>query len=260
MKALLYLKKIYGKFLEVGNRHINRVIGNINYKKFVIISDARTGSTLLMGLLNSHPEIIAEGEIFKRLRNINSIELWNDVFRSRPKKIRWVGFKLFYDHPWNSDDRTVWNLIEEDKDIVIIHLVRENILRSYISKQIGLKTKKWTENKKKPNTLTVDQKRVKINIEDCIANLSQIDQKERETREKYKNHKLIPVSYEELSNDKSKVMRCIFNELEVKNKILSTSMLKQNPEKLRDLIVNYEELYSALEDTRWISFLDEEIK
>ena len=70
MIILARLKDIYGRLLDFKNRKIERLFGSTDYKKFVIISDARTGSTLLMGLMNNHPEIIAMGEIFKKWERV----------------------------------------------------------------------------------------------------------------------------------------------------------------------------------------------
>ena len=186
-----------------------------------------------------------------------TIDIWNDIFRSRSNFVKWVGFKLFYDHPWNSIDRKVWNLIEEDKNIVIIHLIRVNKLRSYVLKQIGLKTKIWMDNIKNPNSVSTDQKKIHINSQECISSLEKIEQKETQTRQRYNRHKVIPVTYEELGHDKKRTMRRIFNELGVKNRLIDTSMIKQNSEKLKDLIINYEELYSDLKETKWGKYLNE---
>ena len=146
------------------------LFGTHKYKKFVIVSDSRTGSTLLMQLLNSHPEIITLGEEFKDLNQLSCKESWRNIFRRRPKKINWVGFKLFYFHPRKSMDREVWDLIESDKRIVIIHLTRQNILRSYVSKKIGLKTRKWTESVNLPLEINEEDKKVKLEPAECRKN------------------------------------------------------------------------------------------
>lgn len=245
------LKKFYGRYLDARERITNQIFGNIEYRKFVIISDARTGSTLLMALLDNHPEIIAKGELFKQLRGKTTLDIWNDLFRKRPKKVKWVGFKLFYDHPWNSGERKVWDLIEEDKGIVIIHLVRNNKIRSYVSKQIGLKTKLWTEGVNQPNTLTLEDKKVNIDPRQCIENIEKIDRLESDTKKRFRDHNLIPVSYEELSTDKNATMNRVYKELNVTELEIQTNLKKQNPEKLQDLVLNYEELRKYLSNTRW---------
>jgi LPS sulfotransferase NodH len=257
MKIYSTLKKFYGRLLSARERITNRIFGYLEYRKFVIISDARTGSTLLMALLDNHPEIIAKGELFKQLLDRTTPDIWKDLFRKRSKKIKWVGFKLFYDHPWNSGERKVWDLIEQDKNIVIIQLVRHNKVRSYVSKQIGLKTKLWTEGINKPNTLTLEDKKVNIDPRKCIENIEEIDRLEFQTKERFRDHKIIPMIYEELSADKNKAMNRIYKDLNVTVMEIQTNLKKQNPEKLQDLVLNYEELRNYLSNTRWDFCLEE---
>ncbi len=45
--------------------------GNTDYRRFMILSRTRTGSTMLLSLLNSHPNVYAEGEIFRALNGRN---------------------------------------------------------------------------------------------------------------------------------------------------------------------------------------------
>ena len=251
MRVYSILKDYYSRFLEGRERITNRIFGNLDYRKFVIISDARTGSTLLMALLDNHPEVIAKGELFKQFHGKTTMHIWNDLFRKRPKKVKWVGFKLFYDHPWNSGDRKVWELIEKDKNIVIIHLVRNNKVRSYVSKQIGLKTKQWTEGINKPNSLTLEDKKVRVDPRLCMENIEGIFRLEGETRKQFREHKIIPVSYEELSADKNRTMKRVYKDLNVTLMEIQTNLKKQNPEKLQDLVLNYDELKKQLRNTRW---------
>ncbi len=127
MKA--QLRPYYIEYKEQKEKIMDQLFGNRNYRKFVIVSDSRTGSTLLMQLLKIHPEIICFGEEFKKLNGKSCRRKWSEIFRNRPREVRWVGFKLFYNHPSDSEDKKVWEFIEKDQDIVIIHLTRRNILR-----------------------------------------------------------------------------------------------------------------------------------
>ena len=147
------LQREYIRFKKLRENFRDNLFGDTNYKKFAIISDSRTGSTLLMQLLDSHPAIICFGEEFKNLENSSSSKVWKEIYRKRRKSTQWVGFKLFYFHPWKNKDQDVWKFLEADKNVVIIHLTRKNILRSYVSKEIGLKTRKWTENIHRPHQI-----------------------------------------------------------------------------------------------------------
>lgn len=245
------LREAYIKYKTVKSFTTDFLLGHRNYKKFVIISDSRTGSTLLMQLLNSHPEILAFGEEFKYLKGSSCRQVWDKIYRKRPKKIQWVGFKLFYVHPSSGNDREVWELIQQDTEIVIIHLTRKNILRSYVSKQIGLKTRKWTENVNHPHQIREEDKKVKLNAVKCLKNFESISTYIEDTEQRFKDHQIIPVVYEELDKDKQATMDRIFRELKVPDLKVSTCMKKQNPEKLEDLILNFPELKKEFAGTKW---------
>src|SRR5688572_26178109 len=94
--------------------------GNYSYRKFVIVGTARTGSTLLIELLNSHSQALAFGELFRsndsigwdvppfvKRQDAKTLSLYRSdpnlflkkhVFRRWPRNILAVGFKLFYYH------------------------------------------------------------------------------------------------------------------------------------------------------------------
>ncbi len=64
----------------------------MNKSGFVIISSQRSGSTLLINILNQHPEIICAGEIFKEQKTSNILhpEFTFDL----PSRMKSIGFKL----------------------------------------------------------------------------------------------------------------------------------------------------------------------
>ena len=56
--------------------------------KFIVITRSRTGSNLLISLLNSHPSITAYKEVFGKLENRSTQKLWDDTFSIQNKKIK----------------------------------------------------------------------------------------------------------------------------------------------------------------------------
>ena len=79
------------------------------YNKFVIIARSRTGSNLLRSYLNSHPNIEAHDELFRELKRKSCQEIWKGLFIKKNKKIKYVGFKIFYYHPLEGSDNSIWN-------------------------------------------------------------------------------------------------------------------------------------------------------
>ncbi|MBB3123531.1 LPS sulfotransferase NodH [Mesoflavibacter sabulilitoris] len=244
------LKSINRNYLRQKIKIKNFLFGDHNYKKFVIISRSRTGSTLLKALLNDHPNIICEGELFKVLNDKSCKTIWKTFYGKKPKKIQQVGFKLFYYHPFD-EDKQVWDFIKNEKDVTIIHLVRENMLRAFVSQKIGEKTKKWTENINRPHKLELDNKKVSLDYDECLETFTKISSYESQVRKDFRDFNFVELSYEDLNKDKDNAIKPIFKALGVPYKKVKTVMKKQNSEHLYDLIQNYNELLNKFKDTEW---------
>jgi LPS sulfotransferase NodH len=137
----------------------------VGYERFMILSDARTGSNLLVQALNSHPNIVCFREIFNfewpgvdfnveghnshdadslRLRNTDPPRfLREQVFGDHVADAKAVGFKFHYDHLW-AFEGLVQHLVA-DEGLRVIHLVRRNALRSLVSRMIADQTGRWFE-------------------------------------------------------------------------------------------------------------------
>ena len=244
------IKKIYSAFLKKKESLTNSLFGNKDYKKFVMISRSRTGSTLLMALLNKHNNVICEGELFKDLNGKSCLEIWNSFYSNKPRKIGHVGFKLFYYHPFD-EDKKIWDIITKDKTITIIHLTRKNYLEAYLSQKIGEKTKKWTESKYKQHNLSLEERVVTLNFDDCKETFEKIYNYESETVQRFKEHNFIEIDYQDLNSNKEKVISSIFEKFGVPNEQVEAVNKKQNAEPLEKLIENYSELKKSFANTKW---------
>ncbi len=225
------------------------IFGNQDYEKYIVITRSRTGSNLLISLLDSHPYILGGGELFRRLNNHTCAEVWNKIFISKPKKIKFLGFKLFYYHPMDSEDKGVWDIIKNDKSIKIIHLTRQNMLRTIVSREIADKTNTWTN--KKTKNIEKSQKQIELDLKHCLSEFDLIKDYEDKTRMEFTDHDIIEISYEKLVKDKQTAMNELFDFFGVFRSEVSSSYKKQNVEKLEDLVTNYDEIRNGLVDTKW---------
>ncbi len=119
-------------------------------RKFIVYGQSRSGSTLLIDLIDSHPEITCEGELLESdwgylpsNRLCSLVKLYPYPFfnyRRRLAKTKVYGFKLFCFHLRNKQkaiqrlSRTGWK---------IIYLKRNNLFEQTISNLIALETKHW---------------------------------------------------------------------------------------------------------------------
>ena len=244
------IKKIRDFFLKKRDS----LFGKENYDKFIIITRSRTGSNLLMSLLDSHPNVIAKGELFESLKGRTCKDVWNEIYDKKPKHIQYFGFKIFYYHPIDSDDKEVWNYIKNDESIKLIHLTRKNMLRTVVSRQIAEKTNRWSnvDNKK----IQITEKMVEIDINYCLNEFKLTKDYENKIRSEFKREFYMELTYEDLVKDKQEMMTRIFNFLGIENTVAKSRTIKQNSEKLEDLILNYSELKEALEESEWSYLLD----
>lgn len=133
---------------------------NATATNFIVLGYPRCGSNLLLSSLGGHPQIRIIGEVLSHEAKIRA-EAWervdpskwpasrgagyqlgedgaaflaNKIFPAGPiRNLRCFGFKIFYDHAQFDDHvSTAWDYLRSS-DIKVIHLIRRNLLYSYIS-------------------------------------------------------------------------------------------------------------------------------
>lgn len=234
------------------------LFGNRNYQKFVIITRSRTGSNLLVSLLNNHPNIHSEGEVFRRIGGTSCLEIWNSIFTSKLSRIKYVGFKIFYYHPLDSDDISVWNYLKEDHEIKVIHLRRENMLQTIVSRKIAGKTDVWSSAGN--NKLPLSERQIFLTAQECNSEFSKTEDNERLTRDNFSTHPFLEVTYEDLVDNNQKVMNNIFEFLGIPSFLVSSKLKKQNGESLSNLITNFNSLKQEFVNTKYEHFFSNNIK
>lgn len=125
------------------------------YRKFVIVTPPRSGSTMLTWTLSRHPALVSYGELFHssligwdkepaplfvskarldRERREDPVAfLRRYVWCNRPRALAAVGFKILYAQILSPENRTLSELLSRAQGIAIIHLARRSQLRAYLS-------------------------------------------------------------------------------------------------------------------------------
>ncbi|MDT0643051.1 sulfotransferase [Zunongwangia sp. F363] len=235
-------------------RQYEQFLGNDNYVKFVVVASPRTGSNFLISLLSSHRNVYAYGELFNKISDKNCRQIWDSTFSKKMPHVRAVGFKIFYDHPLGSEDREVWELINKNDNIRIIHLVRDNTLRSQLSLLVAYKTNIWGLTPTMHN-IPLKERKVKVDVEKFIGNLHKINDYKKELGKLYKEHPYYELSYEALISNVQGEMDKLFEFLDVPQRKVKSNLRKQNPENISELIENYEEFRSKIKETEFACFL-----
>ncbi len=218
-------------------------------KDFVIYGQGRSGSTLLVDLLNCHDLIRCEGEIFGE-------QVWKSVFQENLFKLvqrfpytylnskllkasnKSYGFKLLSYQTPNVD-----NFLDHlrDKGWLVIYIRRKSIFKMAISSTIAQKYNKWTALKEErvyPDKILLDK------YEFCGA-LSWIMKNEGRIQKNLSYLTHHTVTYEEdLENEQtwSKTCNLIFDLLEIPHFNVASKYRKTDPRPYEERITNYDEL------------------
>lgn len=222
--------------------------------RFVIFCQGRTGSKLLVQLLNSHPQIRCQGEILSK-------SFWNPLTRrlvlpfwrhfpllffnlqAAQKNQKAYGFKLFNKHckhpgrVLHQMNATGWK---------IIHLWRRDVFSQAISNQVAVATHHWHRNPRQaepsmPKSLHIEPERLLT----TIANILQNHQKDREILSSLPHLDLI---YEDHLKDETRrqgMTPALLRFLEQPAATLSVRLLPSYGKPYRELIENYPELEQA---------------
>lgn len=220
---------------------------------FVIVAHARSGSHMINSLLNSHPDIRSNGEKFNLVNQEECDLLFSEYATIPDKTEKILGFKLAYQLRTNKRN-DIWSKILKNNQFKVIHWYRSNLLRVYVSREIATKTEKWMGRGEQPG---LSDKKIMVDMDQCMRWINKMSHLHTLIQFDFRHHLCFSVSYENFLFDKNKAIE-ILNFLGVDSTIqLSTDLIRQNPEPLDQLIINYHEFAAAFQKTKWSVFLDQ---
>lgn len=250
--------------------------GCSDYCRFIILGTARAGSNFLRGLLHSHSQIVAFGELFRFYDSIGwdlpnydrylqcqrltalmqrdpSGFLEQKVFRRFPRQISAVGFKMFYYHAQDDSRKSIWTFLRNQKDLKVIHLKRNNTLRLILSLKKAHQTNKWT------NTTGVGEENLAISLdyEECLKAFTEAPEIKRQFDIYFEGHHKIDVFYRDLSSNYESEMRRIQEFLGVDYEVVKPTTYRQSNLPLSEAISNYLELKRRFRGTPWEEFFED---
>lgn len=276
------------------------------YRRFIILSGARTGSQLLAQALHAHPNVVCFREVFNgELETIQyGVEGYDDlstsdlalreqdpvrflherIFRDWPASVQAVGFKFHYTHHW-----VFPGLLEHlrgDEELAVIHLQRRNTLRRLVSLKLAERTGAWLEESEKaavtpaklalavrrpamafrrmrdklrrtPVFAATSKPRVVITPEEYKEYIVSVAIRQRSHSEVYAGHPMLDVYYVDMVGKWDSTFERVFDFLGVPRTKVEPTLRRQNPEPLRDLIANFDELRAAFAGTPEAVFFDD---
>jgi hypothetical protein len=237
---------------------------------FFILAAGRTGSTRLRLLLDSHPLVFCHGEVFgenlstlaepgseahQRLlvqRTTNPAGFAREcIFSAEGKEA--VGFKILY-HQLTDDWPSLMDSLAADRDIRVVHLVRRNGLKRFLSEYfVGTVTRKnlILKNEEIPALPLVE-----IPTATLLANLESIEAESERMRAIFSDHPVHEIAYEDSLDDNGPALRGVLDFLGLPPAELSVGIKKILPDDPRALVANFDEVAAALRGTRFEWMLD----
>jgi len=231
-------------------------------KKFLIYTRGRTGSTVLTDLLNSHPEMFCDYEIFNTLNNGSPVRYPLKYIDSCSKRATLnkksvYGFKvkveqLKNEHNYKNINGLFKSLIE--KGWKIIYLNRTNIFYLTISGMISNQSNIF--HMKKAEELEL--KKINIDCQLLLGIMNYYEELDRLEEESLKSLHHIRLNYEEDLLDNSKhqsTSNKVFEYIGIENFPVNTKLKKIIPENLENIILNYGEVYNFVSKTKFSNYL-----
>lgn len=232
-----------------------RAVGHTGYRRFIVLTRSRTGSNLLVSFLDSHPNVRALGEIV-RVRGKPHIDIIDAAFGKAPRRIRAKGFKVFYYHPVRENNRAMWEYLAAMDGLHVIHLKRRNILRSTVSQKIAMNAGVWKT--KNPGSIqAAPRKQVSFTVDELERRFAATRKWERDGDALFQDHPMLTIHYEDLVADTGATFGQVTDFLGVPYVEPRSALVRQNPEPIRALISNYDELLAAFRGTEWEPFFHE---
>lgn len=268
--------KILQSFLSALERW-TKVYGRDN--AYMICCPARSGSTLLVHLLRSHPYILSHGEVLGEkitglsgplgaqfVSNREIVETLEGVRRTDPRVYLYdyilnphgykaVGFKLKYEELSSPHYAQVLDLIRSDTDLKIIFLDRENLFERYVSHYVvmnvtGVTLIRSSDPKPKLRPITLQLAEIEQSFKDELK-------KREQFRALFSVHRSIETTYEKLSADTVAEMNRIYGFLGLTKHTASSTTKKILDTNLASFITNYDEILEHFSGTRYTYYFPE---
>lgn len=259
--------------------------------RFVIYGIQRTGTIFLMSLLDSHPNILCIGELFQNKSEcvqysipryklyIESSAIYQ-VLDSVIRKIKLngylgtimrkiminryldtiyslsattgndaIGFKLMLNQVKRYP--IVLDYLSENK-FKVIHVVRENILKTYISRLRAQQTGVYA------STHPTQKIKVPVPINSLLEDLDSLSEENNALGNSVSRLGLdhLTISYEQIAHNREPELQEVLSFLGVSETAeLKSRLVKLTPDNLEQAVENYDEIVNALKHTKYGSYL-----
>ena len=239
------------------------------YSRFMITCAARTGSTMLVRTLRSHPDLIMHGEVWgdsmvgvdgplaqagetdpEQFAALEALR-----FRDPERALQTflsahdahaAGFKLKFDELVRPEWAQLRELVERDNQLAIVFLHRRDLLQRYLSHQVVLRQTGITVVAAGDTPPRIEP--FEVDIDDLLGNIAQIHQRRQTFESAFAAHPSLQVAYEDLAADPQTQCNRVFAFLGVASAPVSVPTAKIVRLAPEQLVRNFDQVQTALRD------------
>lgn len=247
-------------------------------ERFLVLAGRRSGTTLLVESLDSHPDIECRKDVFsiRRRWRYFQVDYKDGLFypyrtASLQHRIDYIlrrrrligsflagvfsptggvkakGIRLSYEQSRKYPAVIPWVL---DNDIRVVHLIRENGLKAIVS-HFTAKKRGLTHTTSKVAKVTL-----RLPPRELMAALVKREREVERYRALFRDRPYGEVSYESFLARKEEETRRLLGFLGIDRYApLTSRLVKQNPDSLREILENYDEIARALHGTPFAGYL-----
>ncbi len=282
----------------MGNAWWNRVgssgrlqtgqLAALAYTRFVIISHLRSGTHLLRTLLESHPALVCQSEVFNSddpqlpypLSTPTQEILDGWVYRDFGPEVSAAGFVVQIYHPFglaafpgirhNPAWGDIWSILQAMPDLHVIHLLRENGLRRHLSHVLARKTGQWHDwdedrlgqvthlhAPKASHSPAGPRPAVALDRDRLEADFREVEALHAAVTRRFSGSRYFQLSYEQMCADPETIGADLLAFIGLPPCPLSPAVSKLESRPLAQSISNYPELHAAFQETRWAHFFED---
>lgn len=239
---------------------------------FFIVSRQRSGTHFVGSLLASHPDVSMYGEVLNNgAAKFSFYDFWGERVSQNSELIRphhmiaaWRDFVAEKTAPTAKSGAIImYNQLDTIPSVLarrilgashIVHLVRQNVLRTLVSEQINRQTDKPPHQRGEDGNLT----QITLSSDTLVENLRKRLSEIETFRERAKSTKCLEITYEDFTRDPNGSASKIFSFIGVDPQPVRTGYKRSNPQPLREIIINYEETRELLSKADLVHFLEQD--
>ena len=236
-------------------------------KKFIIFTHWRSGSELLVNLLNSHPNICCDGEIFLDFCQLSTPRVlaphWYMNGKSCGRNADVYGFKLMSDQlgkililrSHKGPNKYLNYLLTNGWKI--IYLLRQNIFRKALSSLVAQSTNTWHVKSRQSS-----REKIRIDPGQLLERMKGYENDMANEEKDLKNNPHLTIIYEEgllEMENHQKTIDTVCDYIGIPAAPVKTQLKRTSSDCISKTIENFEVIYDVVRQSPYAHFLDSDL-